>query len=775
MLVGVLPSLAVMADTPAVPQVQAIEPEASAVTPESSEAIKGNMHHGDKMIITTAHKLFPNTTIATPSFNISKDDLDKTSATGSEDIVKMAPSVHIRRRFYADQNGVVAIRGSTNFQTNHFNMYADGIPLHNPVQFKWDGSPKWNLVAPNTLESATVFYGPYSAEHRGSFGGTFDLKTRLPEKFEMSLDATGIIQSSHRFGQDQTLTGHKEFVSAGNKIGDWSFYGFYNHLENEGQAQSFSAIANPKADTGMPAAFGSSVTSNPLDGTTIITGDLGINKNTSDLYEVKVGYDINPDLRVLATVAFEDTLRESQANSYMKDSAGNTLWGGTVSEHGYQFDVNPLQFGRPTLNGSENEKKTMMYGLNLSGKLTENWDIDTTASFFDAFKDQLQQAKFSRNDPAFQGDRSGNITDTDVWWADYSVKLATQKFLGRDDMGFMVGYQYNYSHLDINKYSAADTYTGVKGTLKQSDGGDTQMHSLFAQVDWDFIENWNFLVGGRYDMWSATNGHVKSEDVADRDANRFSPKTSLSFTPTDQLSFRYSFSKAYRFAVAQELFDSSSTSNTQNFSDPNLEAESGYFQDFKVQYDLDRGYVSASVFYNQITNEIMSTQTLLDNGNIANRTRGIGLTETVGVEVVYQQNRIMDWPISLNMNATWLDKTIKEDSNPELVGKQWVRVPHWRANGTLTYHTTDNWDNIVALQYRSSQYANDDNSDTNHEGYGSSSDYVLLNLKSSYKHELGNGMTARVSAGIDNLLDQDYYDFHPYPQRTYFVNVGLDI
>ena len=65
------------------------------------------------MIITTAHKLFPNTTIATPSFQVSKEDIDKTNLTSAEDAIRMAPSVHVRRRFYGDTNGVTAIRGST--------------------------------------------------------------------------------------------------------------------------------------------------------------------------------------------------------------------------------------------------------------------------------------------------------------------------------------------------------------------------------------------------------------------------------------------------------------------------------------------------------------------------------------------------------------------------------------------------------------------------------------------------------------------------------------
>lgn len=512
-----------------------------------------DIYRDDDMIITTAHKLFPNTTIATPSFNISKEDLEKTNMTSAEDAIRMAPSVHVRRRFYGDTNGVTAIRGSTNFQTNHFNMYVDGLPLHNPVQTKWNGAPKWNMIAPNAIDSTTVFYGPYSAEHKGSFGGTFDLKTRLPEKFEMSMEATGIIQPSSQNGQkEEVLTGHKEFISAGNRFGDWTIFGFYNHLENEGQPQSFAASTPSPGTTGTPVTGGYS--SQTITGApSIISADKGINENITDLYEVKVSYDFNPNLRGLFTLAFEDTERNSQSRTYLTDAAGNPFWGSntTVTENGQDFTANPFEFGNPnnpTLIGSENERKTLAYGFNLSGQLTDTWDIDTTASFFDAFKDKTISSDFSQNDPRYATDKKGDVKDIEVWWVDYSVKLATQSLFGRNDLGMMFGYQFNHSFLDIDTHTINSD--GSTGALEDADGGSTQTHSAFLQADWDFIENWNIMAGLRYDHWSTSRGHINDQNgtggLDDRDAGRISPKASLSFTPTNELTLRYSFSKAYR-------------------------------------------------------------------------------------------------------------------------------------------------------------------------------------------------------------------------------------
>ena len=737
------------------------------------------------MVITTSHKLFPNTTVATPSFQVTSEDINKTNLITASDAIKLAPSVHVRRRFYGDTNGVTAIRGSTNFQTNHFNLFVDGIPLHNPVQTKWNGAPKWSLIAPNAIDTATVFYGPYSAEHKGSFGGTFDLKTKLPEKFEMHIDVTGIIQDSDRFGKSEALTGHKEFISAGNRFDKFTVYGFFNHIENQGQAQSFATTADPSplgsSGDQATAVSGAAFPEDISGASSVVSGDVGINQNKTDLYEIKLGYDFTDDLRGLFTMAYENTTRSSEARSYLKDANGDTVWGGLVSQNGVEFEANPSSFGRGVFKGTENERQTLIYGLNLSGKITDNWSLDTTASYFDAFKDQNRESRFSKKDPAYQTDTSGRITEIEAWWADYSIKLATDKLFGRDDLGFMAGYQYNHSFLKLEQFNSDDVISGSKDSprFRNFNGGATQTNSLFLQADWDITDQLNIMAGGRYDYWES-RGHIENESLPGRDAaSRFSPKASLSFSPTDKLNFRYSFAKAYRFPVVEELFESSTNTNSVNISDPNLGPEKGYFHDLKIQYELPSGYASASVFYNTIDDEILRTQTRVfdDNGiSTTNRTRSIDESETIGIELVYVQDYIFDLPLSLSLNGTWINKEIKKDSNnPDLEGNEWPRLPRWRANATATYHTTENWDNVLSVQYRNDQFRNENNDDVNQGVFGSSSAYVLLNFKTTYSLDLGNDITTRFSVGVDNILNEAYYDFHPYPQRTFFANIGLDI
>lgn len=51
-----------------------------------------NIYRATDMVITSGHKLFPNTTAATPNFNVTREEIDKTNLISAEDAIKMVPS-----------------------------------------------------------------------------------------------------------------------------------------------------------------------------------------------------------------------------------------------------------------------------------------------------------------------------------------------------------------------------------------------------------------------------------------------------------------------------------------------------------------------------------------------------------------------------------------------------------------------------------------------------------------------------------------------------------
>lgn len=732
-------------------------------------------------VTSTEQQLFPKTAKATPTYDVQVKEVEKfVNATTVEDYLRFSPSLNIRKRYIGDPNGSLGMRGSNVFQTAHTMVFADGMPLHNPVRTSFNGAPRWSMVSPSEVESAEVLYGPFSAQYGGhSFGGVVNLYTRMPEKFEAHLDAMGMFQTLHRGGRNDTLTGYKTNISAGNRFDKFSIFASYNRLENQGQPMTPRTTALTGA--GGTAVNGPFFENQPNGAAGVYIGDDGIARTTTDLFKVKMGYDFTPDLQGRFTVAYEERTGETNDPlSLLKNAAGNTLWGGATAagaSTNATYNLNGSSFRVPgsSFNVSESERQTINWGVGLKGKISDDWSIDTNASYYDAFHDKTVSSALN---PAHPLNRNkGQVNDVDAWWANYDLKLSTDNFLDNKDLSFMGGYQFNHASLNNKTYDSNDYTTGSRAGITNDSGGETQTNSVFSQLEWRFLPDWAIMAGARLDNWQTMGGHVytatTAENYADRDATRISPKASLEFSP-DVWTFRYSFSKAYRFPIVEELFLSNSRFNSQSVAFPGLGPENGYFHNLMAQYDLPKGFVRANFFYDLINDEIANT--VQNFGNVAVTTfQPIEQTETIGVDLTFQQNRLFDLPLDFMVNGTFMNKQITKNSrNTSLVGNEWDRIPKLQVNTSATYHILPVWDFAASVRYRSDVFQRLDNSDTQSNVFGGTDEYTFVDLKTSYQLPTYHNLKSTISAGIDNVLDQNVYENHPYPLRTYFVKASFD-
>lgn len=760
----------------------------SGMAAEAAKQNKADKYEGEDMVITSTvtDRKFPNTAKATPSHTIDKADVEaKVNATTVEDFLKFTPGLLIRKRFMGDPNGNLGMRGSNVFQTAHSMVFGDGMPLHNPLRTSFNGAPRWSMISPSEVESAEVLYGPFSAQYGGnSFGGVVNLNTAMPEKFEAQMDAMGMFQDVHRSGRNETLEGFKTFISAGDRFDKFSVYGSYNHFENDGQPMTINAAALSSAAGGTVVTGGEGYQT-AQGAPAIAYGDIGVAQQATDLFKAKFAYDFTEDLQGRFTIAYEDRVgKVDDPNSLLRDATtGNTLWGGATST-GLSANTNyrtagEQRFSVPgsVFSVSDSERQALNYGLSLKGKISTNWSIDTTASYYDAFKDRTISSNLNPNHPSNQN--KGQVSDEKPWWATYDLKLATDKFLGRDDLSFMGGYQFNHASLNLDVYDSNNYLAGTADFKTNDSGGQTQTNSAFSQLEWRLLPDWSVMAGGRFDHWQTIDGHVRTfgatnniQNYADRDASRFSPKASLEYSP-NAWTFRYSFSKAYRFPIAEELFASVSRLNSLSISAPDLGPESGYFHNFMTQYDIPRGYVRANFFYDQINNEIANTQQTI-NGQTITTFLPIEQTETIGVDLTYQQNAVFEFPVDLMVNGTFMNKEItKNTRNQSLVGNEWDRIPRLQVNGTITYHIIMPWDASVGVRYRSDSFQRLDNSDTAANVMGGTDESTFVDLKTTYRLPINPKLNSTLSAGIDNVFDANAFENHPYPQRTYFVRASL--
>ncbi|TAK64780.1 TonB-dependent receptor [Methylobacter sp.] len=784
-----------------------------ADTPGSEQKTKTPVKHRqaskmvqlDEIVVTAfANKpKFPNTTQASPSFKVSSEDIEtKINATTVEDTLRYIPGLNVRRRYIGDANAPMAMRGSNITQSAHSMVFADGMPLYNMVNAGHTAAPRWSMVSPSEIESVDVLFGPFSSQYNGhSFGGVVNLNTKMPDQFEAQMDATGMFQNMHRGGRNQLLQGFRTFLSGGDRIDKFSVYGFYNHLQNEGQPMD--PVGTAAATTALPANLAAGATAipvtsaqlipSPTGGKNFIFGDSGIDRSETDLFKLKTAYDLTDDLQARFTIAYEERNKSNDDPLVLSKNrlTGQTLYSNATNaagrftnyytQDGYNFTV-PLNGFRI----QQQNRQALNYGLSLQGKISDNWNIDTTASYYDAFKDRTIQSTGLAGDSlaVVNGRVPGQITDVDNWWATYDLKLATDAFLGRKDLSFMGGYQIVHGNNNSKVYNTNNYLLANRDSSLSDSGGQTQTNSLFSQLAWRFLPDWSVMTGLRFDHFQALDGHFynynraisdprRLQNYQDRDQSRISPKASIEYSP-DAWTFRYSFSKAYRFPVAEELFASKNTVAGTTFADPNLGPENGYFHNLMAQYDIAQGFIRANLFYDLIDDEIFSYNPTLAGGNGPNTYLAIGQTETIGVDLTYRQYAVFGLPIDFMANTVFMNKQITD--NPDatgLVGNEWPRIPKLQANVTATYNILREWDATAGVRYRSDMFHQITNVDTEANVFNGSDEYTLVDFKTNYRLPIHPRLKSTISAGIDNILDQDVYENNPLAQRTYYVSLSL--
>src|SRR5690606_12796235 len=160
---------------------------------------------------------------AGPASVYTPEDLVGATLVTTEDLLKFEPSVVIRRRFIGDANGTVGMRGANMFQTSRSMVFADGVPLHYLLQSRWNGAPRWSMIAASEIDRVEVLYGPFSAEYGGNaMGGVILMESSIPQRREFHFDSTYFVQDFSAYGFEASLPGRKTFLSYGDRFGDLS-------------------------------------------------------------------------------------------------------------------------------------------------------------------------------------------------------------------------------------------------------------------------------------------------------------------------------------------------------------------------------------------------------------------------------------------------------------------------------------------------------------------------------------------------------------------------
>src|SRR5689334_19895746 len=147
-----------------------------------------------------------------------------------------------------------------------------------------------------------------------------------------------------------------------------------------------------------------------------------------------------------------------------------------------------------------------------------------------------------------------------------------------------------------------------------------------------------------------------------------------------------------------------------------------------------------------------------------------------GVELSADKDNVVIKGLQVFGSVTYVDSRILSDpswagTNPltglptTVVGKRVPNVPDWRAKLGFTYRPNQNWAWTVAARYSGKQYSTLDNTDIIGHVQGAFDNFFVVDAKVHY------AATKNVTfdLGIDNIFNEQYFLFHPFPGRTYVM------
>jgi iron complex outermembrane receptor protein len=147
-----------------------------------------------------------------------------------------------------------------------------------------------------------------------------------------------------------------------------------------------------------------------------------------------------------------------------------------------------------------------------------------------------------------------------------------------------------------------------------------------------------------------------------------------------------------------------------------------------------------------------------------------------GVELSAQKDNVLINGLQLFGSVTYVDSRILSDPSwagidpltnqpTTVVGKRVPFVPDWRSKFGVTYRPNESWAYTVAARYSGKQFSTLDNTDRIPHVFGAFDNFFVVDMKVHYNATKNFSF----DFGVDNLFNQQYFLFHPFPGRTFIL------
>ncbi len=711
---------------------------------------------------------------------IGAERIDATlNATDSADALKYFPSLLVRKRYIGDHDhAVLSTRASGTGNSARSLVYADGVLLSNLLGNGASFTPRWGLVTAEEVARVDVLYGPFSAAYPGnSVGAVVDYVTRMPDAFEAHAKLTGFGQRWHVYNSDDRPGGGQASVAIGSREGAFAWWFNTSRQSSESQPLVYTT-RTPSGAAPAPSATVSSGAVHQLNRFNqpwLLIGTSNHARAVQDHAKLKLAWRLTPQLLANYTLGWWDNTVRRRSEGWLRDAAGNrieitpenfaTAPTRAVAIDGAGYTLSAADFGR-----TQERLQHLMHGLSLRQASGGLFDWQLAASVYDYERDQVRAWAPLPGNP-----QAGRLTDQQgTGWNTLAAKATLR--LAAHTLEW--GLQRDAHRLRNKVFNTGEWTSGEPATAPSARfEGNTLLTSLWLQNSWALAPGWKLVPGLRAERWLADQGLTANGAVAfghpARRETGLSPKLALGWQPAEDWSIKLASGRALRWPTVSELFQggvNTSTGALQN-GDPNLKPEDAITSELSAQWRQSGHSLRATLFHEAVQNALYAQTNTTVSPNVTN-IQNVERIRTWGLELAVTAQDLWLPGLELNSSLTFADSEITANSRlPTSVGRQQPRVPRWRANVLASWRAGDAITTTLGLRYGGRQFNTLDNSDPNGSRYQGTSRFLVADARLRWQ------ATPQWSAalGVDNLGNALYWNFHPYPGRTWVAELRFDL
>lgn len=716
--------------------------------------------------------------------SLGEDEMAAVNALNTEDLMKYAPNFFVRKRFAGDSNGVPGFRGTHSAQSARALVMVDGFVVSNFLGNSFGFAPKWGVVGPGEVRQFDIVYGPYSSRYAGnSMGGIINVTTRDPLGTEAFVTVQGMSEEYSQFATHADYRGYSTEAGVGWKQQDGAFSlrltGRY--FANEGQPMSWyglvpvtgtpgivvtGAVVDPEqqrataAGTGIPDAPGTVL--NPIFAAQS-PADI-----TQQQAKLKLGYDGRITGQLLLAYWHNEDLQE-HPDCYLRDASGREVCEGRVTIGAQTYTASGAAW-------SKTLRDEYLAGLKLAAPLGAATAARLAVSTYRIARSDGFTSNGYATGAADGAGRLARQGPTDWITADFTLEHRH----GLAELAF--GASANQYRTDLTSYTLTNWRSDAGRSFATRTSGRTRGASAWAEARLH-LAALTLTSGARYDTWRAFDGALARLGTGPQAGqvlrNRYASRSTDTVTPTLSSEYRFadgttaqlSLAMAQRFPTVGELFQGSlngdGSFNVDSF-DPQLKPERSRDANLLLARDAGPLRLTGSLFWQRVSNAIFPFTGFNQNGVTTSSFKNIDRTRQYGVELVAEARDLFVRGLDIDANLAWIDsETRRNDAAPAAEGVQFPRIPRWRINANLRYGITPTVQGTLGLRHASRP-----NTDLfglqRGDTFGFTSELFALDARVNWQAT----KVLRVSAGVDNLTNDRAWVYHPYPQRSWLLELN---